>query len=57
MDEKILVVDGKDSIHGAPKSTEPTEKLVQLISEDVVVNQVAETDPDQIEGEGKKAPC
>ena len=50
------VVDGKDSIQSPPESMEPTEKLVHLISEDVV-NQVAETDPDQIVGEGKKAPC
>ena len=51
-------VDGKESIQNLVESTESTEEIVQLISEDVV-NQVAgayETVPNQIKGEGRQAP-
>ena len=40
-------MDEKEFIQSSPESMEPTEKLVKVISEDVV-NQVDETDPDQI---------
>ena len=42
MDEKNSDVDEKESIQSPPESMEPTEKLLQLISEDVVNHQFVE---------------